>query len=297
MYINRASIVKEIRAANIRKNEVRKLIRERAKIVENQRKVIKEAVMKLLIKEMEEVPHRSTGINVLEDLLTKIIKTLEDDYKQLTTDPAQRESFRAHIINGIQNSLAPYRVVNAADADDDNEGIIDIDEELLMEALDLEEADVDIEVGDEETDSINDEDGIEPAPTDEDASPVDMGVLDDIDIETKPGEESKFIDIDKDNNDMEDDSFGIEGEESTGRNFAADTYNKIEKQIVSAFQKLGNDEDRDVFYDYLITNIKLYFDKFEDELQTILPEPTTDEYEKEKDNTDLEQSSTEQSLQ
>ena len=36
-----------------------------------------------------------------------------------------------------------------------------------------------------------------------------------------------------------------------------------------------------MFYDYLITNLKLYFDKFEDELSSSLPEPTTDEYEEE----------------
>jgi len=32
----------------------------------------------------------------------------------------------------------------------------------------------------------------------------------------------------------------------------------------------------------LITNLKLYFDKFEDELQSTVPEPTTPEYEEEK---------------
>ena len=42
--------------------------------------------------------------------------------------------------------------------------------------------------------------------------------------------------------------------------------------------------DRDMYYDYLITNLKLYFDKFEDELQTTVgPEPTTPEYEQEKE--------------
>jgi hypothetical protein len=69
----------------------------------------------------------------------------------------------------------------------------------------------------------------------------------------------------------------------TGRNFAENTFNKIEKQIGEAYALLGDLEDKDVFYDYLITNIKLYFDKFEDELSRVLPEPTTPEYEKEKD--------------
>ena len=45
--------------------------------------------------------------------------------------------------------------------------------------------------------------------------------------------------------------------------------------------RLGNEEDRAVFYDYLITNLKLHFDKFERQLSTKLGEPTTDAYEQE----------------
>ena len=47
-------------------------------------------------------PHRSTGINVLEDLLKKMIPTLRTDYKRLTTSKEQRDSFRAHIVNAIK---------------------------------------------------------------------------------------------------------------------------------------------------------------------------------------------------
>ena len=46
---------------------------------------------------------------------------------------------------------------------------------------------------------------------------------------------------------------------------------------------LADEEDKDVFYDYLITNMLLYFDKFEDELQSDLPDVTTDEYEAEQE--------------
>ena len=42
-----------------------------------------------------------------------------------------------------------------------------------------------------------------------------------------------------------------------------------------------------MFYDYLLTNLKLYFDKFEDELKANLPEPTTPEYEKAKGEEEL----------
>ena len=74
----------------------------------------------------------------------------------------------------------------------------------------------------------------------------------------------------------------LDGEEVTGRNFAFSTFQKIENQIVDSYSLLDNGEDRSLFFDYLVTNLKLYFDKFEDELRARLEEPTTPEYEQEK---------------
>ena len=52
-------------------------------------------------------PHRSTAINTLEDVLKKAIPTLRKDYKNLTTDKSQRESFRAHILKAMKDIVAP----------------------------------------------------------------------------------------------------------------------------------------------------------------------------------------------
>jgi hypothetical protein len=41
---------------------------------------------------------------------------------------------------------------------------------------------------------------------------------------------------------------------------------------------LANVEDKKIFVDYLITNMKLYFDKFEDEIQKEVSEPSTSQY-------------------
>ena len=41
------------------------------------------------------------------------------------------------------------------------------------------------------------------------------------------------------------------------------------------------DEDREIYHDYLKTNILLWRDKFEDALSPKLPEPSTPEYESE----------------
>jgi hypothetical protein len=108
-----------------------------------------------------------------------------------------------------------------------------------------------------------------------------------IDIEDED-EEGKFIDIEDKKEAPEEEpkdpkeEFGLNGEDETGRNAAFNSFKKVENQIVDAYGLLGNEEDQGVFYDYLITNLKLYFDKFETELQTRLGEPSTPEYEKEK---------------
>ena len=93
--------------------------------------------------------------------------------------------------------------------------------------------------------------------------------------------EGEFIDID-DGPDTEDDFVRIADQNETGRNFAAETFKKVEKQVVDAYDLLADDEDRDMFYDYLLTNLLLYFDKFEDELANELPSVSTKEYEEEK---------------
>ena len=47
----------------------------------------------------------------------------------------------------------------------------------------------------------------------------------------------------------------------------------VEKNIITAFDDLDDPKDRDMFKDYLLTNLKLYFERFEEELRTDLPEP------------------------
>jgi len=223
---------------------------------------LRSLVRKLLVEaDADKAPHKSTGINVLEDLLKKIVPVIEQDYKQLTTDPTQRESFRAHVINAVQNTIAPVAASDEGDdesqeeeesAPGDDYEVMGLDEIEVVTGDDAEELEAG---GDVEADSEGEED---------------LGDDAFIDIDAGSGEEG--------------DTFGLAGEDQTGRNFAQATFDKIEKQITDAYSLLAADEDKELFYDYLITNLKLYFDKFEDELSSVLPEPTTPEYEDEKDN-------------
>ena len=117
---------------------------------------------------------------------------------------------------------------------------------------------------------------------------ADAGVLvkEDIDINIDDKGDDRFIDIDpKGKEDIDPkDSFasGLEDTEldQTGRNVAFNTFKKVEQNILDSYELLSDAEDKKIFYDYLLTNTKLYFDKFEDELADQVPDITTPEYEK-----------------
>jgi len=110
-------------------------------------------------------------------------------------------------------------------------------------------------------------------------------------IEINVGDEAgddKFIDIRTDAEKATDepeeeedplDGFGseIEGDE-TGRNVAYQSFKKIETSIIDSYELLAAAEDQELFYDYLIANLKLYFEKFEEELAPGLDEPTNQAY-------------------
>ena len=95
--------------------------------------------------DVDPAPNKSTGINVLEELLKKIVPVLETDFKSLTTSPEQRESFRAHISNAIIQTLTPAKANNqAGEESDDSLQEIDLDiEEDIEVNIDDEPADAD----------------------------------------------------------------------------------------------------------------------------------------------------------
>ena len=197
------------------------------------------AILRSLIKEastpdISPTPNRATGINVLEELLKKIIPVLETDYKTLTTNPEQRQSFRAHILNAAENTLKPAMVNDSAS----DVGMLDIPG--LNELQDS-------------------------------GNSIDIGIEDDDD----------FISIESEKEKEKDpvEEFGLEGENETGRNMAYQSFKKIEANILDSYSLLSDVEDQELFYTYLLTNLKLYFDKFEEELNPAAVEPTTDAYE------------------
>jgi hypothetical protein len=219
------------------------LVKKKKKEVPSEESQLRSMIREFIQYELKEAktpdndpaPHQSTGINVLEDLLKKIIPQIEDDYKLLTTSEEQRESYRAHIVQAVVQTLTPVELNNDAP---DKAPAQELDEEI------------DIDISDDE-------------------------------------EDERFIDIrsDKERSAEEEeeeedprDSFGIEGKDTTGRNMAYTTFKKVESQIIDSYDMLSNPEDQEIFFDYLIANLKLYFDKFEKEIQPNVEEPSNQAY-------------------
>lgn len=111
-----------------------------------------------------------------------------------------------------------------------------------------------------------------------------------VDAATGIGDIDKFIDADDgapqpepEMEEEEEEMGAISGADTTGRNKAERVYPTIEKSIVDYYGELDNPEDQEMFYDYLIANTKLYFDKWDNEMSPSPPEePTNDEYEQAK---------------
>ena len=87
------------------RKKISKIIWEQEKKEFQLRKIIRSILKEGDISDVH--PHRSTAINTLEDVLKKAIPTLRTDYKRLTTDKSQRDSFRAHILKAMKDSVAP----------------------------------------------------------------------------------------------------------------------------------------------------------------------------------------------
>ena len=123
---------------------------------------------------------------------------------------------------------------------------------------------------------------------DTDALGAEPQLAEQVGVDIKGIDADKFIQADdgsekddsiEDKPDPEEEKMGsIEGEDGTGRNKAERVYPSIEKSIVDYYAELDNAEDQEMFYDYLIANLKLYFDKWDNETTKNIEEPTNDAY-------------------
>ncbi len=239
------------------RHNIRQLIRHVKQKKLNEEKKFRPLLNKLLehelktmlseseVPDVDPAPNKSTGINVLEELLKKIVPVLETDYKSLTTSTEQRQSFRAHISNAIIQTLTPAKANNQA-GEDSSQDLQEIDLEI--------EEDVAVNIDDVENDKF-----------------IDIRTDAEKAAEEEPEEEDPRAE------------FGADiGGDETGRNMAYQCFKKIENNIIDSYELLANPEDQELFFDYLLANVKMYFDKFEKELDPDADEPTNQAYDQAK---------------
>lgn len=233
--------------------------------------VQEENVLKTLFEAKDQAnPHPNTGINKLRDALRKAKPSIKSKYQQLTTDPAQRESFKNHFLTAMVRLFDEMDALNAQGNEDPQElgaelQDVEAGEELqappenlssdemaddiesslddLLESI-LKELEIDVE-DEEEIDLVGDEEEEK-----REKSQVEK------DYEKKSDLESK----------REEFGMGLEGD-ATGRNQAFDAFNLVQTYFSDSYFDLNNPEDQEMFKKWCLYNIKLLFDKYEGELQ------------------------------
>ena len=265
-----------IREGIIKKKKER--LQEQFKQALNKNK-LRNIIKGILLKEATDVntdtPNRSTGINVLATTLKLVIPIIKQGYEQLTTSPDQRRSFRAHIIQNAINTLVRVDLTTGSEeetrtGDEEREEVVmpdnpevaaDVEVEEPVE--ELEEQDIDIEVGADDEEKFIDIEGEdeEEAVAPEDAEEVVKAVTD----------EKEFVQLG--------------GMDDTGMEMAQRTFPKVQKQIADGYAMLSLKSDKEDYADFLVANLKMYFDQFDQEENVNLEEPTSPEYERVKANT------------
>ena len=98
-------------------------------------------------------------------------------------------------------------------------------------------------------------------------------ISEDIDIDIGDDAPEDMEDVRMSDEDKEKEKFTISGLDLSGRDKALATFKNIETQIVDAYKTLHNPDDIKIFYDGLLQNVDLYFQKFEDEMAPSVEKP------------------------
>ena len=251
---------------------------------ENQEKEIRSWVRSLISEALDERtletlyeakdqanPHPNTGINKLRDALRKAKPSIKSKYQQLTTDPAQRESFKNHFLTAMVRLFDEMDALNAQGGDP----------EELEAALDDVETGGELEAPPADTSSDEMADDIESSLDDLLESilkELEIDVEDedekvDLTNEIEPEEKKEKTQAEKDfekKSDLEDkrQEFGAGvGGDATGRNQAFDAFNLVQTYFSDAYFDLNNPEDQEMFKKWCLYNVKLLLDKYEGELE------------------------------
>jgi len=240
------------------------------------------------------IPTRSTGINVLANTLKQIIPIIKQSYELLTTNEEQKTSFRSHVIQNAINTLMRVDITTSSKETEGQEppekpemptlgpeeggsaGELAVEEPAMEEPAmeepeQLQEADLEVDVEDQPPGKPV------GGKSDEKFIPIDDKAAQAHQEKVKPakaaaGKDSEFVQI--------------QGLDRTGMEMAQRTFPKIQKQLGDSYAMLSNVQDKEEFADYLVANLKLYFDQFDQEMQPNIPEPESAAYDQIKQKAD-----------
>ena len=238
--ISRLQFIKE----ELLREYISKSLKQKDRLVEKQENQLRSVIRQMINEATEADPSANTGINVLEELLNNIATQFKDNYKMLTSEPAERISFIKHFIAFVNDALNQ--------------------EKMNDEAADLAAAQMADEIPVEDTGGLSDlEEDLEVSVGDEE---------EDEEVEGDPEEQEAgmFPDINKDK--AEDESWiNIEGCNPDGRARAILAFKDIKKKILDAYSTIGG-KNAELFKTYLIKNLDAYRKQAEKEI----PNPDDD---------------------
>ena len=222
----------------------------------NEEKQLREIIRQIL--KENDTPTKSTGLNKLIQSLKIALPTIESGYKSLTTDKGQRDSFKQHYLKALIDTLSPQDAIRNASG---GESIGMLGGSALEEQEEIE---------------INVKDDSDPADLSADIEGIESEDI--TQIKKDAGVTLKDIEGQKTNIPLPQ----IPGLDETGRDESVDVYKKTIDAVTRNYRTLHDENDRKEFKEYLVTNLLLYFDKFENDISPELSPVTTSEYEKQK---------------
>ena len=277
-YLSRESKDKTM---NLEEQKLRQAIRKKLnkmsateKQVSLEEQKLRQHIRKLIIQEAaDENPTRSTGINKLVGTLKIILKTIERGYKGLATSSSQRESYKKHLIKAMIDTLSPHDALMNFNSDESEEDDLMAEPEMALQEINID---------------------IEDDPVADSPLGIDPGAAEGEELKTPAekeaeaaAEEEEVSAADKKKKEGYKDVDGgdqlfpeIPGLDLTGRDEAVDIYKKVIDAVTRTYARLHDQDDRKHYKDYLVTNLLLHFDKWENDISGELEDISTPEYEK-----------------
>ena len=243
--INRNQIIKE----EMLREYIRKALTTKDNLIKEHENKLRSVIRSMIGEATEADPSKNTGINVLEELLNDIATQFKDNYKMLTSNPAERISFIKHFIAFVNDILNQEKM---------NDEAADLAAAQMADELPVPDAIEDIETAEE----IEDTEGLEEEVT--------VSVGEETDAESQDADAGMFPDVEKDDNDGST-WLNIEGCNADGRARAIIAFKDVKKKVLDAYSGVTG-KNAELFKNYLIKNLDPYRKQAEKEI----PNPDND---------------------